>query len=102
MTRIKLTPSCADSAIHRIDDPRRIACAIRRQERHEIADLVRMRRPAERQALLEFLVAALVAELVVCPRLQQGDVTVSANRAGIDADHTDVVGEALAPERAGE
>src|SRR3569833_2192728 len=102
MTRIKLTPACAYAAIDRIDHTRRIPRVIRRQERHEVADLARMRRTAERQALLEFLVAALVAELVLGPRLQQRDVAVGADRTGINADHADVVGEALAAERAGE
>jgi len=60
-----------------------------------------MRRSAERQALLEFLVAALIAELVLCSRLQQGDVTVGADRAGIDADDANVVGEASCPRARG-
>ena len=89
-------------AVHRKDHPRRIARAIRRQERHQVADLARMRGAAERHVLLEFLVAVLVAELVLGPRLQQRDVAVGADGAGIDADHADVVGEALAAERAGE
>src|SRR5260370_6185848 len=57
---------------------------------------------AERQALLKLGVAALVTELVFCAGLEQGDVAVGADRAGIDADQADVVGEALAAECAGE
>ena len=57
---------------------------------------------AERQALLEFLVAVFIAELMPSPGLQQRDMPVGADGAGIDADHTDIVGEALAAERAGE
>src|SRR5260370_29376229 len=57
---------------------------------------------AERQALLKLGVAVLVTELVFCAGLQQRDVAVGADRAGIDADHADIVGEALAAERARE
>src|SRR5271167_3803093 len=57
---------------------------------------------AQRQALLEFLVTVFVAELVLGAGLQKRDVTVGADRTWIDSDHADVVGEALAAERAGE
>src|SRR5205085_1533515 len=50
----------------------------------------------------EFPVAVLVAELVLRPRLQQRHVPIGTDGAGIDADHADIVGEALAAERAGE
>ena len=89
-------------AIDGKDHARGIAGAVRGQERHQVADLARMGGAAERHALLEFLVAVLVAELVLGAGLQQRDVAVGADRAGIDADHADVVGEALAAERAGE
>src|SRR3954464_2493795 len=74
-----LAPPGRMPAVDREDHARCIAGAIRRQERHEIADLARMRRPAERHALLEFLVAVLVAELVFRARLQQRDVAVGAD-----------------------
>src|ERR1700721_4356867 len=60
-----------------------------------------MRGTAERKALLEFLVAVFVAELVLSPGFLQRDVTVGADRTRVDPDHADVVGEALAAERAG-
>src|ERR1700721_4627759 len=60
-----------------------------------------MRGTAERKALLEFLVAVFVAELVLSPGFLQRDVTVGTDRTRVDPDHADVVGEALAAERAG-
>src|SRR6266567_2802894 len=71
----KSTPACADAAVDRVDHTGRIAGPIRRKERHEVADLVRMRGAAEWQAFLEFLVTVLVTELVLCASLQQRDVT---------------------------
>ena len=92
-----LSPPRRMPAVHGKDHARSISRPIRRQERHEVADLARMRRPAERQAFLKILVAVLVAELVLGAGLQQRDVTVGADRAGIDADDADVVGQTLAP-----
>src|SRR6187399_3242521 len=97
-----LAPAGRVPAVDGEDHTRRIPRAIRRQERHEVADLARMRRPAERHALLEFLVAVLVTELVLGARLQQRDVAVGADGTRIDADHADVVVHALSAERAGE
>src|SRR5215472_6180122 len=97
-----LTKSSRNAAVDGEDHARRIARAIRRQKRHQVPDLARVRRPAERQSLLEFLVAVLVAELMLGARLEQGDVTVGADRARIDADHANVIGKALAAERASE
>src|SRR4051794_30342375 len=97
-----LPPARTDPAIHRENHARGVAGAFGGEEGHEIADLARMGGPAARQALLEFLVAALVAELLPGAGLQQRDVAVGADRSRIDADHADVVGEAFATERAGE
>src|SRR5206468_12203466 len=93
-----LTPPRSMPAVHGNAHFRRISRPIRCQERHQVTDLACMRRPAERHAFLEFPVAVLVAELVLRPCLQQRDVAVGADGAGIDADHADVVGEALAAE----
>ena len=60
-----------------------------------------MRRPAERHAFLEFLVAVLITKLVLGAGLQQRDMAVGTDRAGIDADHADIVGHALAAKRTG-
>src|SRR4051812_13049698 len=101
-SRFNLTPSRADAAIDRKDHARGIAGAVGGEERHQVADLARMGRTAERQAFLEFLVAVLVAELGFRASLQQRDVTVGADRPGVDADHADVVRKTLTAERAGE
>ncbi len=95
------TPPRRMPAIDGENHPRRIPRTVRGQKRHEVADLAGMGGAAERHALLEFPVAVLVAELVFRARLHQRDVAVGADRAGIDADHADVVGQALAAERAG-
>src|ERR1051326_3624263 len=95
-------PPRRNTAVDGEDHARRIARAVGGEERHEVADLARMRRPAERHALLEFLVAVLVAELMLGAGLEQRHVAIGADRARIDPDHADIVGEALAPEGAGE
>src|SRR5437764_438052 len=64
-----LAPSRSMSAVHREDHARGVSRPVRRQKRHEVADLARMCGAAERHVLLEFLVAVLVAELVPGPRL---------------------------------
>src|SRR5206468_11126877 len=98
----ELPPPRSDPAVHRENHPGRIARPVRRQKRHQVADLAGMRGAAERHALLEFLVAVLVAELVFRARLHERDVAIGADRAGVDADDADIVGEALAAERARE
>src|ERR1700682_2770620 len=98
----RLTPACGDAAVDGKNHARGVTGAVRRKERHQIADLAGRGRAAERQALLKFLVAVFVAELVLGAGLQQRDVAVGADRPRIDADHADVVGEALAAECAGE
>src|SRR3954470_10982397 len=97
-----LPPTRADAAIDGVDHARGVAGTVRGEEGHQVADFASMRGAAEWKTLLELLVAAFVAELVFGAGLQQGDVAVGADRSGIDADHPDVVGEALAAERAGE
>src|SRR4051812_38658754 len=87
-----LSPPGADAAVHREDHARRIAGAVGGKEGHQVADLAGVRGPGERQALLEFPVAVLVAELILGAGLQQRDVAVGADRSRIDADHADVVG----------
>src|SRR5260370_1347901 len=99
---MRLSPTGADAAIDGKDHARGVAGTVGGEERHQVADFARMRGAAERKALLKLLVAAFVAELVLGASLQQGDVAVGSDRTGIDADHADVVGEALAAERAGE
>src|SRR5258705_12088177 len=96
-----LSPSRRDPAVYRVDHARCIAGAVGGQKRHQVADLARVRRAAEWHALLEFLVAVLIAELVLGTRLQQRDVAVGANGPRIDADDADIVGEAFAAQRAG-
>src|SRR6202044_2063698 len=100
MTR--LAPARRDAAIDREDHARGIGGTVRGEERHQVADLAWMSGPAVRKALLEFLVAVFVAELVLGAGLQQRDVAIGADRARIDADDANVVGEALAAERTGE
>src|SRR6202166_5367030 len=95
---MRLSPSGGDAAIDGKDHAGGITGAVRRQKRHQVADFAGVRGAAERQALLEFLVAVLVAELMFRAGLQQRDMAVGADRAGIDADHADIVGEALAAE----
>src|SRR3954451_13143956 len=92
-------PARADTAVDGVDHARRVAGTIGCKERHQVADLAGMRRAAERQTFLKFPVAALVAELVFGPRLQERHVTVGADRPWIDPDHADIVGKALAAER---
>src|SRR5271163_4389345 len=96
-----LPPTRADTAVDGEDHARGIAGAVGGEERHQVTDFARVRRPAERQALLEFLVAVLVAELMFGASFQQRDVAVGTDRAGADAHDADVVGEAFAAERAG-
>src|SRR4051812_25514791 len=96
------SPPRADTAVDGEDHARGVTRSIGSEEGHQIADLARMRRPAKRQAFLEFLVAIFVAELGLCARLQKRDVAIRADRTWVDADHADVVGKALAAERAGE
>src|SRR5262249_11392136 len=100
MMRMTLAPPRGEAAVDGKNHARRVTRAVGGEIRHQVANLARMRGPAERQAFLEFLVAALVAELVLRPGLEQRDVAVGADRPRIDADHADVVGEALAAERA--
>src|SRR5258708_26159243 len=95
-------PPRADAAVDGVDHAGGVAGTVGGEERHQVADFARMRGAAERKALLKLLVAAFVAELVLGASLQQGDVAVGSDRTGIDADHADVVGDALAAERAGE
>src|SRR6185312_8209433 len=103
MTRIALvTPPGADASIDGEDHTRGVAGAVGGEERHQVTDLARLCRAAERQTFLIVRVAVLVAELVLCPRLQQRDMAVGTNRPRIDADHADIVGQTLAPERTGE
>src|SRR6185437_16141423 len=83
-TKDALTPASANAAIDREDHARRVTRAVGCEVSHEIADLTRVRGTAERKAFLIFAVAVLVAELVLCPRFQQRDVTVGADGAGID------------------
>src|SRR3954447_26839521 len=75
-----LSPARADAAVDREDHARGVAGAVRRQECHQVADLARVRGTPQRQALLKFLVAVFVAELVFRARLQQRDVAVGADR----------------------
>src|SRR5205807_736000 len=96
-----LTPPRRDTAIDREDHAGSVAGTVGGEERHQVADLPRMRGTGERQALLEFLVAVLVAELVFCAGLQERHVAVGADRSGIDADDANVVGKTLSAERAG-
>src|SRR6202790_2038683 len=98
----RLTPACGDAAVDGKNHARGVTGAVRRKERHRVADFAGMGGAAERQDLLKFLVAVFVAELVLGAGLQQRDVAVGADRPLIDADHADVVGKALAAERAGE
>src|SRR5438876_6492008 len=97
-----LSPTRADTAVDGKDHARGVAGTVGGEERHQVADFAGMRGAAERKSLLKLLVAVLVAELVFGAGLQQGDVAVGSNRTRIDADDADVVGEALAAERAGE
>src|SRR5215471_16666656 len=95
-----LSPSRRNPAVDGEDHARGVAGAIGGKERHQVADLPRMRGPAAWHALLEFLVTVLVAELVFRAGLEQGDMAVGADRARIDADDANVVGEALSTQRA--
>src|SRR6202022_2044826 len=95
-------PAGPDAAIHGKDHTRGIAGAVGGQERHQVGDLPRAGGPPEPKALLQFLVAVLIAKLVLCPRLHQRDVAVGTHRSWIDADDADVVGKALAAERPGQ
>src|SRR5476651_1490752 len=61
---VSLPPARADAAIDRKDHTRGITGAVGRQVGHEVADLPGMPGTAERKALLKFLVAVLVTELV--------------------------------------
>src|SRR5260370_2353937 len=99
---MRLSPTGADAAIDGKDRAGGVAGTVGGEERHQVAEFARMRGAAERKALLKLLVAVLVAKLVFGASLQQGDVAVGSDRTGIDADDADVVGEALAAERAGE
>src|SRR4029077_10567343 len=96
-----LAPTRADAAVHSVDHAGGITGAVGRKKSHQGADLAGVRGAAERKTLLEFLVAVLVAELVFCARLQKRDMAIGADRAWIDCDHADIVGEALAAQRAG-
>src|ERR1700690_980209 len=58
-----LSPSRRDAAVDGEDHARRISGAVGGEECHQVADLPRICRTAERQALLEFLVTVFVAEL---------------------------------------
>ena len=58
-----------------------------------------MRGTPEGKALLKLLVAVLIPELLLGAGLEQREVPIGADRAGIDADDADVVGQTLAPER---
>src|SRR5271168_4276875 len=73
-------PSRRDAAVDGEDHARGVAASVGSEEGHEVADLAGMRGAAERQSLLEFLVAVLVAELVFCPRLEQRHMAVGADR----------------------
>src|SRR6266446_10976643 len=97
-----LPPARADAAVDGKDHARGVAGTVGGDERHQVADFAGMRGAAERKALLKLLVAVLVAEPVFGAGLEQGDVAVGSDRPRIDADDADVVGEALAAERAGE
>src|SRR5712664_4709719 len=97
---VKLPPR-ADAAIDGVDHARGVAGAVGGEERHQVADFARMRGTAERKTFLKFRVAVFVAELVLRAGLEQRDVAVGADWPGIDADHADVVGAALAAGRAG-
>src|SRR3984893_8214826 len=98
---LRLSPPRGDPAIDCKNHARGIAGAVGGEEGHQVSDFPGVRGTAERQALLEFLVAVLVAELVLGAGLEQRDVAVGADRAGVDADHADIVDQALSPERAG-
>src|SRR5471032_2775281 len=74
----RLAPPRTDAAVDGEDHARGITGAVGGEVRHEVANLPGMRGAAEWQALLEFLVAVLVAELVPGAGLEQGDVTIGA------------------------
>ena len=95
---VSLSPSRGETAVDRVDHARRVASAVGGEEGHEVADLARMRRPAERHALLELLVTVLIAELMHGAGLKYRDETVGADRAGVDPYNADVVRQAFSPE----